>query len=166
MRRVLYTPAVAEPDDLRTLLVDREVRDLTARYCDAVARCDGGLFASLWATDADWVVGSGSPTSGRARIARVFLKLREGFLLCTQELLSGRVVPDPDGRSARARWQIREHQWKADAPPSCVIGIYTDRLVVEQGAWCFAERRFDIVYRGPVDLSAPPVPLPADLPAL
>jgi hypothetical protein len=154
------------PEDLDALVVDRSVRDLTARYCDAVARCDGELFASLWATDADWVVPGARTTSGRERITRLFLKLREGYLLCTQELLSGRVVPDAGGTSARARWQIREHQWRDDAPTSCVMGIYTDRLIIEQGTWCFAERRFDLVYRGPVDCSAPPLALPPDLPAL
>jgi len=156
--------------DNHAALVDLAVRDLTARYCDAVARCDGELFASLWAEDADWVVPGVATTSGRDRIARLFLRLREGFVLCTQELLSGRVVPD-DGATAqhggaRARWQIREHQWTDGAPVSCVMGLYTDRLVAAAGVWRFAERRFDIVYRGPVDLSAPPIPLPPDLPAL
>jgi uncharacterized protein (TIGR02246 family) len=152
--------------DLEALLIDRAVRDLTARYCDAVARCDGDLFATLWSTDADWVVPGARTTSGRERIARLFMKLREDYVLCTQELMSGRVVPAPEAGAARARWQIREFQWKDGAPVSCVMGIYTDRLLVEDGAWRFAERRFDIVYRGPVDLSAAPTPLPADLPVL
>lgn len=157
---------MTEPAGIDLLLVDHAVRDLTARYCDAVARCDGDLFASLWAADAHWVVAGAGTTSGRDRIARLFLKLRAGFELCTQELLSGRVVAGPDLASARARWQIREHQWKLDAPVSCVMGVYTDRLVLDGGSWCFAERRFDLVYRGPVDLSASPTALPADLPAL
>lgn len=147
------------------LLVEGAVRTLTARYCDAVLRCDTERFASLWASDGSWVVPGVAATVGRDRIARLFAKLRQGFELCTQELLSGMVVAGPTGQ-ARARWQIREFQWRSNGPPSCVMGVYTDHLVIEDGAWCFAERRFDIVYRGAVDLTAAPIALPADLPPL
>lgn len=157
--------------------VDRAVRNLTARYCDAVARNDAELFASLWTANADWVVPGARTTSGRERITRVFGKLRGDYLLCTQELMSGYVVPldttdplatDPlaagshatDGPVAEARWQIRELQWKAEAPVSCVLGIYSDRLEVEDGSWRFARRQFDILYRGPVDLSGAVTPKP------
>ena len=139
--------------------VDRAVRNLTARYCDAVARNDGELFASLWSTDADWVA-AGHTTSGRERIARVFAKLRGGYVLCTQELMSGYVEPLDANSRAVARWQIREYQWKADAPVSCVLGIYSDDLVIEHGVWCFARRQFDILYRGPVDLTGTVTPMP------
>jgi uncharacterized protein (TIGR02246 family) len=141
--------------------VDRAVRNLTARYCDAVARNDGALFASLWTADADWVA-AGHTTSGRERIARVFGKLRRDYVLCTQELMSGYVEPldDPQGPAADARWQIRELQWKTDAPVSCVLGIYSDHVVFDDGAWRFARRQFDILYRGPVDLSGAITPKP------
>ncbi len=151
-------PAVVDP-----VAIDLVVRNLTARYCDAVARNDGELFASLWATDADWVVPGARKTSGRERIARVFAKLRGDYVLCTQELMSGYVVPRPSlggsAPSAEARWQIREYQWKADAPVSCVLGIYSDHLVIEDGAWRFARRQFDILYRGPVDLTGALTPV-------
>ena len=148
---------------LAHLEIDRAVRNVTARYCDAVARNDGPLFASLWSADAEWVA-AGRTTTGRDRIARVFGKLRDQYVLCTQELMSGHVEPcDADAGAsptAQAHWQIREFQWKADVPVSCVLGIYTDRLVVEDGAWRFARRTFDILYRGPVDLSGSVTPLP------
>lgn len=157
---------MSHPPELDASAIDRAVRTHTARYCDAVARFDEARFAALWAEDADWVVPGVATTSGRARITRLFGKLRGGYDLVLQELLSGFVVPDDGGRGARARWQIRELQWRADAPPGCVMGIYSDRLVVVDGAWCFAERRFDVLYRGPVDLTAAPVsPLP-ELPEL
>jgi len=133
--------------------LDRAVRNLTGRYCDAVARFDMDLFASLWADDADWVVGDGAPTSGRDRIARVFSRLRGGYTLCTQELMSGYVTPDVATTSATARWHIREFQWKADAPVNCVMGIYGDHLAIRDGRCVFTRRRFDVLYRGPVDLT-------------
>lgn len=144
---------MGEPMTFDDDALDRAVRNLTARYCDAVARFDMELFASLWADDADWVVGSGAPTSGRDRIARVFGRLRGDYGLCTQELMSGYVTPDAATTSASARWQIREYQWKADAPVNCVMGIYSDQLAVREGRCLFVRRRFDVLYRGPVDLT-------------
>jgi hypothetical protein len=145
--------------------VDRAVRNLTARYCDAVARNDGELFASLWTDDADWVA-AGHTTSGRERIARVFGKLRGGYVLCTQELMSGYVESLDGGEraGADARWQIRELQWKAEEPVSCVLGIYSDRVVFDGAAWRFARRQFDILYRGPVDLTGAVTPMPRIIP--
>lgn len=157
---------MSHPPELDALAVDRAVRTLTARYCDAVARFDEARFGALWAEDADWVVPAVATTTGRARIVKLFGRLRGGYELVLQELLSGFVVPGPSPHEASARWQIRELQWRADAPPSCVMGIYTDRLVQTDGTWRFRERRFDIVYRGPVECTATPVALPADLPEL
>jgi hypothetical protein len=151
-----------EQQPISPVEVDRAVRDLTARYCDAVARNDGELFASLWTADAEWIA-AGHTTAGRDRIARVFAKLRGNYVLCTQELMSGYVEPDPaaagSSRGAEARWQIRELQWSQGAPVSCVLGIYRDHVVEEDGAWRFARRRFDILYRGPVDLTGALTPI-------
>ena len=149
--------------DPTALEIDHAVRELTARYCDAVARFDLDQFAELWTDDADWVVPGVATTTGRDRIARLFGKLRGSYLLCTQEPMSGWVVPGAGPDEARARWQIRELQWKAEQPVNCVMGVYSDRLVRVDGAWRFATRQFDVFYRGPVDLSGtvhPVAPLP------
>lgn len=146
----------------RGVAIDCAVRNLTARYCDAVARNDSDLFVSLWTSDADWVA-AGHVTSGRDRIARVFGRLRGEYVLCTQELMSGYVVPvactEGLPHAAEARWQIRELQWKVGSPVSCVMGIYRDHLVVDDGEWRFARRQFDILYRGPVDLTGAVTPI-------
>jgi hypothetical protein len=133
--------------------VDLAVRNLTARYCDAVLRFDAALFESCWTADAEWVVPNVMTTTGREKIVALFAKLRAGFDFCTQELMSGVIEPVGEGSSADARWQIREMQRRADGSTNCVIGIYTDHVVYRDGAWRFARRQFDSVYRGPVDLS-------------
>ena len=132
--------------------VDLAVRNLTARYCDAVVRFDTELFASCWVTHAEWVVPNVATTAGREKIVRLFTKLRGGYRLCIQELLSG-VIEVGEGSGVDARWQIRELQWRSDGATVCVIGVYTDRVVFDDGAWRFARRQFDVLYRGPADLS-------------
>lgn len=153
---------------LDELEIDCAVRNLTARYCDAVTACDVDLFASLWTTDADWVVAGARTTSGRERIVRLFARLRSEYLLCTQELMSGSVTPlvVASPRAADAQWQIREYQWKTDAAVSCVVGIYRDHVVLDDDQWRFARRSFDVLYRGPVDLTGTVTPPHADPPVL
>ncbi len=153
---------------LDELEIDRAVRNLTARYCDAVASFDVDLFASLWTADADWVVAGARTTSGRERIVRLFSRLRSDYLLCTQELMSGSVTPvvGASPRAADAHWQIREFQWKADTAVSCVMGVYRDHVVFDDDQWRFARRQFDVLYRGPVDLTGTVTPPRADPPVL
>lgn len=136
--------------------VDLAVRNLTGRYCQAVVHFDVELFASCWATDAEWVVPKVKTTTGRDAIVELYQSLRGGFRLCTQELMSGVIEPVGEGSDrATAVWQVRELQWPADPERAavCMIGTYTDTIVREDDRWCFARRQFDSLYRGPVDLT-------------
>jgi hypothetical protein len=135
--------------------LDHAVRNLTGRYCEAVVRFDLELFSSCWSDDAAWIVPNVKTTTGRSDIVALFSALRGEYRLCVQELLSGVIEPaDDHGLAADACWQVRELQWPVDGAVRCVIGSYTDHVVLDGGSWRFARRRFDLLYRGPVDLSA------------
>jgi ketosteroid isomerase-like protein len=95
--------------------IDLAVRNLTGRYCDAVARFDVPAFTACWTLDAAWIVPNVRTFTGRDEIVRVFAKLRAPFRYCIQELLSGVITPAGEGSGATARWQIRELQWRAGA---------------------------------------------------
>ncbi|HEX7095732.1 MAG TPA: nuclear transport factor 2 family protein [Acidimicrobiales bacterium] len=143
--------------------IDCAVRNLAARYCDAVLRADAERFASCWAPDARWVVPGGDTIEGRDRITALFVKLRRPFALCVQELLSGVVEPagEGSGLAAVATWQIREVQRRDDESTNCVLGVYHDEVREDDdGVLRFARRRFDVVYRGPLDLSGTVWPPP------
>jgi hypothetical protein len=135
-------------------VTELDVRNLAGRYCEAVLLGDAELFASCWMPDAEWVVPGGSTIAGRDDIVALYAKLRAPFALCVQELLSGVVELGDDDRPAQARWQIREVQRRADGRTNCVIGTYTDDVARgEDGVCRFVRRRFDVRYRGPLDLS-------------
>jgi hypothetical protein len=139
---------IAEP------VTDHDVRNLAGRYCEAVFYGDAEIFTSCWMPDAEWVVPGGSVIAGREDIVALYAKLRAPFVLCVQELLSGVIDLDPHGRHAHARWQIREIQRRDDGRTNCVIGTYTDDVVRDlEGVCRFARRRFDVRYRGPLDLT-------------
>lgn len=135
--------------------VECEVRNLAGRYCDAVLRGDRDRFADCWTADAEWVVPGGAVLAGRDVIVERYLELRRPFELCVQELLSGVIEPgERSGCDAVATWQIRELQRRDDGRTNCVLGVYRDVMRRDDdGTLRFAQRRFDVVYRGPLDLS-------------
>ena len=131
--------------------VDDAVRNLTGRYCAAVVDFDRDVFGACWTADAEWHA-KGNVIEGRERIVRVFGKLRGQYALCVQELLSGVIAAESD-TAAVATWQIRELQFPLDGPGVQLLGIYTDRCVVDGDRWRFASRSFRELYRGPFDTS-------------
>jgi hypothetical protein len=126
--------------------------DLVGRYADAVLRFDAERFAALWTTDAEWVVAGGEPLRGRTLIVETFVRARSGFSLCVQEIMSG-YVDRPTGADRTAHWQVRELQWRPDGRGSQLIGVYHDDIRAVEESWCFARRRFELLYRGPLDVS-------------
>jgi hypothetical protein len=140
--------ATAVPDAAE---VDRAVRHLVGRYCAAVYDFDEAAFAACWTEDATWVA-KGTVIAGRARILRVFAKLRQPFPLCVQEPLSG-VIDPVSATEAHARWIVRETQWTGEDAGVVLYGTYRDRCVRDDdGLWRFVERRFDDRFRGPVPM--------------
>jgi hypothetical protein len=124
------------------------VTRLVGRYCDAVARFDLEAFASLWAEDAIWHIAGGEDRHGRESIVQLFREARAPFALCIQETLSS--ILDPAGR---ARWYVRELQWRKDGQTRQLIGVYDDTLTGPTDAPLFASRRFTVLYRGRIDLA-------------
>jgi hypothetical protein len=66
--------------------------------------------------------------------------------------MSGYVDPPDEAGAVEAHWQVRELQWRPDGTGGELIGVYHDRMRPVAGAWQFARRRFELVYRGPLDL--------------
>ncbi len=124
------------------------LRALVGRYCDAVTRFDVEAFADTWALDAVWHIPGGEALRGREAIAERYAEIRALYSLCVQEILSS--IVDPEGR---ARWYVRELQWREGAEGSQLIGVYDDSFSGEATSPRFASRRFTLLYRGPADLS-------------
>ena len=124
------------------------VTSLIGRYCDAVARFDLEDFAAIWDEDAIWHIAGGEDRIGRSAIVELFREARAPFELCIQETLSSIF-----NREGRARWYVRELQWRREGTPSQLIGIYDDVFTGPPDNPLFASRRFSILYRGPLDAS-------------
>jgi uncharacterized protein (TIGR02246 family) len=129
-----------------------DIANLIGRYADAVLRADAEGFASLWTEDAEWHMPGADPVCGRPSIVETFVRSRSRFRLCVQEIMSGYVGTAGDDGTTDAHWQVRELQWRRDGSAAELIGVYHDGVRPVDGRWRFARRRFEVVYRGPLDL--------------
>lgn len=139
------------------LKADFGIRQLHARFGDAVWRKDTDIIANCFAEDGEWKI-AGMHLHGRAEIAETFSKLlsaceRVQFIVTTPVL-------DADGDTVIGRVQATELAKMADGSSALTLGVYYDRYVEVDAAWRFKWRHFSLHYRGPVDLSADFVPSP------
>lgn len=126
------------------------VKQLHARYTDAVWRKDAAAFADCFAEDGEWRI-SGMTLRGRERIAgtidRIFVQLHRVLFSYGDPVLD-----EVDGQWC-ARVMVNERVAWADGRTNISIGRYYERLVEEAGVWRFGWRLFELHYRGPPDLT-------------
>jgi len=133
------------------------VRQLQARYADALWRKDPDSFAALFARDGEWKV-SGMHLKGREEIRETFAKFmvhidrvlmtfRTPIVALVDGVLTARTCETEQNRCASGDW-------------ASTVGTYYERFVQEGGEWRFAFRHWMMHYIGPADLSADFFPIP------
>jgi uncharacterized protein (TIGR02246 family) len=130
---------------------DCEIRQLHARYADAMFRKDAAAAGALFAADGVWHV-AGQVAEGRDAI----LSFLEGaFPQFRNIMMTFRtpIVDVLDGQVVSRSW-VTETRVMADGEASLLIGIYFDRFVEEDGKLLLGWRQFQTHYLGPPDLSA------------
>lgn len=125
---------------------DPAIRDLTARFTDAVNRRAPGDLAALFTEDGEWRVPGVPIARGRQAIADLLTSLLGNFPRLVQLTHSGHV--DADGDRATAVWYITESAVGDADQGYSFIGVYTDALALTAGGWRFERRTFDFLYRG------------------
>jgi len=140
----------SDESGIRVLQDELAIRDLVARYSDAVGRRDEQAWADTWASDAVWSVGP-TRASGREAIVKTWSGLMALFRFVTQMPQSGFI--EFEGENARGTWHVLELGWPQAGEATCTLGVYDDRYCLTPEGWRFAERTFHIVYMGPPDLS-------------
>ncbi|NDI47162.1 nuclear transport factor 2 family protein [Goekera deserti] len=133
------------------------VRDLVARYCDAVSRRDPVAWAGTWTDDAVWDLGGGRVVHGRAAVVELWTSALERYPWVAQLAPTGTV--QLDGGTATGSWWVLELNHRADGTGALHLGHYDDVYRRTDAGWRFAARRHSMVYRGPLDPGTV-VPLP------
>ena len=137
-----------------------EIRNLVARYSDAVNRRDANDWGPTWAKQGEWHL-MGNATQGRDAIVALWENLMQNFPFVMQLVHSG--VIEVQGDRGTGRWYLTEISRGADGNAGSMIGVYHDRYLREDGAWTFERRRFDVLYMGPPDLSGQLLPFPTEI---
>ena len=135
--------------DLRQAEFD--IRQLQARYADALWRKDPESFAALFTQDAEWKV-AGLHMRGRAEIRSTFAAFMQhtGRTLMTFRTPIVYVV---DGVLC-SRTYVTEQNKFASGENADTIGIYYEKFREEDGRLRFQFRHWNMYYIGPGDLSA------------
>jgi ketosteroid isomerase-like protein len=135
-----------------TMKAEFQIRQLHARYSDAIYRQDADSVAELFAEDGEWRVG-GQITKGRENIksflAGVFPQFKRIFMIFRTPIVH--VTADEIG----SRCYVTENSQFADGRAFGPIGVYYDRFTEVDGQLLFQWRLFHTQYVGPPDLSAP-----------
>jgi len=133
------------------------IRQLHARYIDAVWRQDPEALAGCFAESGEWKI-AGMHLRGRREIREAVARLLEP---CERVLMTvGIPLIELRERSSIGRVHCLEFAKLKSGNSAVNIGIYFDRYVEHAGTWGFQWRHWALQYRGPADLSAAFMPSP------
>jgi AcrR family transcriptional regulator/ketosteroid isomerase-like protein len=119
---------------------DTALRQLIARWCDAVGRDDVDAFVATWTADATWDPGTGIPLTGRDEIGEAFGRAADGVTWRIQVPLLAVFEVDEANGVGRGRVTIEERTGRRSGGPATVLATCTDRYERSGGTWRLAER--------------------------
>lgn len=134
------------------VVAESTIRQLHARYVDAVWRKDPDSFAELFAVDAEWKI-AGMQLRGRAHIKTEFAKFMRHIERVF--MIFGTPIVDLSGGTLSSRTHVTENNKFANGQTASTIGIYYERFVNEGDRLRFKWRHWNLYYIGPPDFSAP-----------
>lgn len=137
---------------------DLALRNLMARYIDAVNRDDPDAWIATWAEDAVWNL-MGEPVSGRDGILGLWQQMMANFEFAV--MLPSSCLFEIDGASASGHWYLHEYLRDQQGAGVTVLSRYQDTYTRRDGQWLYQSRQYNILYNGPGDLSGTYTPLPA-----
>ncbi|MCR9103915.1 MAG: nuclear transport factor 2 family protein [Gammaproteobacteria bacterium] len=126
------------------------LRNLMARYVDAVNRYDADAWIATWAEDGVWNL-MGNPVQGRDNILALWQQMMASFEYAL--LLPSSCLFEFQGDSATGHWYLHEYSRDLDGNKGTLISRYNDTYVKVKGQWLFQSREYCFIYNGPPDFS-------------
>jgi len=126
------------------------IRNLAARYIDAVNRYHQDDWSATWSETASWNL-LGMEVEGRDNIVQLWVGAMSTFDFALMMLNSGTI--EVDGDTATGRWYVTEHIKPKEGETNITLGVYDDSYCREEGQWLFARRHYNVMYQGAADYS-------------
>jgi ketosteroid isomerase-like protein len=136
--------------ELRAVADELAIRQLVARYADAVTHSNAEAWIDTWALDGCWTI-AGNASKGHENLLTTWRELMGLFERVVQLPQDG--LLEIDGDRGTGRWPTVELGRTASGDASLTVGTYHDVYRREASGWKFGERRFDFIYTGAPDLS-------------
>lgn len=132
------------------IVAEAGIRQLHARYIDAVFRKDYPAFGDCFTEDAEWRI-AGMVLRGRPEITGLLERLMDNF---HRVLMTFRtpILEVGDGVATGRTYVTEQNAFKTGRPGS-TIGAYYERFVDQGDRWRFSWRIFQLQYMGPPDLT-------------
>jgi len=128
------------------------IRQMHARYVDAVFRKDYTAFADCFTEDAEWRI-AGEINRGRAQIVDFLKDKMDNFHRVIMTFRTP-IIHDLTERTALARTYVTEQNGFRSGRPGSTVGLYYERLEVDNnGTWRRSWSLFQLFYMGPSDLT-------------
>jgi hypothetical protein len=132
------------------LLAAEGIRQLHARYVDAVFRKDYAAFRTCWTEDAEWRI-AGKVHHGREEIVGFLERAMGNFHRVIMTFRTPMIELTEWG--ARTRVNVTEQNGFKNGRPGSSIGTYYEQLVQKDGQWLRAWALYQLHYMGPADLT-------------
>jgi hypothetical protein len=132
------------------LAAEAGIRQLHARYIDAVWRKDYPAFGECWTEDAEWRI-RGEIYRGRPQIEAFLERAMSNFHRVIMTFRTPIIELEPGG--ARARTYVTEQNGFKNGRPGATVGTYFERVVEQDGRWRRSWALFQLHYIGPADLT-------------
>lgn len=126
------------------------LRNLMARYVDAVNRYDADAWIATWTDDAVWYLLE-PPARGRADILALWQQMMASFEFAL--MLPSSCLFQVEGDTASGHWYLHEYIRDREGVGSTILSRYQDTYTRRDGQWLFQSRRYQFLYQGPADLS-------------
>jgi len=137
---------VSQIEDRVQAIEDREeIRELTARYCHAIAAADVAGIVALFCDDGSFCI-DGRVIKGTAALTEFY-----SGVLATPPIpfIQNHVIDELDGSQARARCSA-EIRMTQNGESITAAGWYDDSFRRDDGRWKFLERRFKFFHAVPL----------------
>jgi len=119
------------------------IRELIARFADAVTRKDPDAFGTLWAEDGEWIIGEPMSLSaaGVDKIQATFSRI-----VCKWEFFAqfaGSTLIEIRGKHAKARSTCEEFGINSRSSETYHnVALYLDDLILTPEGWRFQRREY------------------------